>query len=72
MIEGHHSPEIENIPLTLVRIIESITGEGAIRRTSALEISPDELAAIGLTVEHLEEARETLEMQWATSFTPMS
>lgn len=72
VIEGHHNPEIENIPLTLVRIIESITGEGAIRRTSSLEISPDELAAIGLTVENLEEARETLEMQWATSFTPMS
>lgn len=72
VIEGHHSPAMDNVPLTLVRIIESITGESAIRGAACPAISPDELEAIGLTRENLEKARETLEMQWATSFMPMS
>lgn len=72
VIEGHHSPAMDNVPLTLVRIIESITGESAIRGRATAEISPDELEHIGLTRDNLEEVRETLEMQWATSFTPIS
>lgn len=72
VIEGHHSPAMDNVPLTLVRIIESITGESAIRGRATAEISTDELEHIGLTRDNLEEVRETLEMQWATSFTPIS
>ena len=72
VIEGHHSMAVDNVPLTLVRIIESITGESAIRGRPTAEISRDELEHIGLTRENLDEVRETLEMQWATSFTPIS
>lgn len=72
VIEGHHSPAANNVPITLVRIIESITGESAIRGAASSEISQDELDQIGLTRENLERARETLEMQWATSFMPIS
>ncbi len=72
VIEGHHRPALDNIPITLVRIIESITGESAIRGAACPEASSEELEQIGLAHDDLENARETLEMQWATSFTPMS
>ncbi len=72
VIEGHHRLAPDNIPITLVRIIESITGESAIRGAASSEISQDELDQIGLSRENLERAKETLEMQWATSFMPIS
>lgn len=65
VIEGHHAadPDTRNIPLILERLIESITGEGAIRMPPSTKIALDELEAIGLTQENLEEAKDTLEMQ---------
>ena len=72
VIEGHHNPEADSVPVTLVRIIESITGESAIRGAACPEVQPEEFERIGLTPEDIEKARETLEMQWATSFMPMS
>ena len=72
VIEGHHKPAADSVSITLVRIIESITGESAIRGAACPAISDEELERIGLTHEDLENARETLEMQWATSFMPVS
>lgn len=65
VIEGHHDGKADtrNIPLILARLIESITGEGAIRASSPMEISREELDAVGLEPGNLEEAKETLEMQ---------
>ncbi|HQT26632.1 MAG TPA: HDOD domain-containing protein [Burkholderiales bacterium] len=63
VIEGHHEADAGNTLLILARLIESITGEGAIRMTSSRQISGDELEAIGLDPRHLADAKEMLEMQ---------
>ncbi|HQT26861.1 MAG TPA: HDOD domain-containing protein, partial [Burkholderiales bacterium] len=72
VIEGHHDekPDMNNIPLILSRLVESITGEGAIHRPPSMStVPPPELEAVGLGPEDLDETREILEMQWALSFT---
>ncbi len=72
VIESHHDekPDMKNIPLVLSRLVESITGEGAIHRPpSMMTRSPEELEAVGLSLGNLDETREILEMQWALSFT---
>lgn len=67
VIAGHHDvePDASNVPLILARLIESITGEGAIRKPPSpmAEAMLGELESIGLSQENLEDARETLELQ---------
>lgn len=67
VISGHHNtePDTGNVPVILARLIESITGEGAIRRPpeSLTAAAIEELESIGLNQENLEAARETLNLQ---------
>ncbi len=65
VIENHHAKKADtgNIPLILAMLIESMTGEVAIGMPPSSGISPEELEAIGLGRENLDEARETLELQ---------
>lgn len=67
VIAGHHgkSPDTGNVQLMLARLIESITGEGAIRRSPEPmdETVSTGLEALGLDQGSLNMARETLELQ---------
>ena len=65
VIEKHHEKNADagNIPLILARLVESMTGEGAIGMPPSPAVPLEELESLGLGMENMEEARETLEMQ---------
>ncbi len=65
VIAGHHDEKYKpgNVPLALARLIEIITGEGAVRRPPGElpRSMTEELESIGLKPENLDYVRETLE-----------